>query len=119
VNVPGAVFQEETPWRCGRVVMVEGIEGGCSVIGVTGGKVDVFHPDCTRGQYAPDQVTPIQAIPEAWTGTGEHPNGRRAMERFQGRVLEHARRPGGTKPGHTVTPESAGDIARTVAKRRA
>jgi hypothetical protein len=40
-----------------------------------------------------------------------------AMDRFTERFLQHAERPGGTKPGHTVTRESARDIARGCALR--
>ncbi len=48
---------------------------------------------------------------------GETANTRDAIDRFTKRFLDHARRPGGTKPGHTVTPESAREIALQCADR--
>lgn len=40
-----------------------------------------------------------------------------AIDRFTKRFLDHAKRPGGTKPGHVVTEETAREVARGCAAR--
>ncbi len=51
------------------------------------------------------------------TATAERSKVKRAMDRFSNRFLEHSQRPGGTKPGHTVTRETADAVALQCAQR--
>ena len=77
----------------------------------------VFHDDDSREWRTGIPFECCELFYRHETAAAERSNMKRAMDRFSNRFLEHAQRPGGTKPGHTVTRETADAVALQCAQR--
>lgn len=131
LTVPNALFRDERDdFKCGDWIEVWWNDTYSEWV-IEGNNARVFDVDFTRETLSafvfyendvrylwhriPFECCELISRPDV-SGV-ENRKMRKAMDRFAKRFVEHAKRPGGTKPGQTVTRETAMGVARGCARR--